>query len=55
MLRQVVDYYLFLVDILFVTFPDQSVFVSVETFRVHSLLMMSQERNLSDPFFISTL
>ena len=25
-------------------------FVSVETFRAHSLFMMCQERNLSDPY-----
>ena len=33
---------------------DRSVFGSVQTFRVHSLFMMSQERNLSDPY-IATL
>ena len=32
------------------TSPDQSVSVSVETFRVHSLFMVSQERNLSYPY-----
>ena len=36
--------------ILFVSFLDQSVFVGVESFRAHSLFMMSQDRNLSDPY-----
>ena len=33
-----------------VSSPDQSVFVSVETFRAHSAFMTSQENNLSDPY-----
>ena len=55
MLRPLVDYcWTSCRHLVCVSSLDQPVFVSVETFRAHSLFMMSQERNLSDPY-IATL